>query len=428
MRLRQLGHGQSVMFFAPPDCDARIRDAARVTTHLPDGIDSLDVLRWVMQQTCHEIRHYVPHWVQQGLEYFRHASGRSEYLWTRNVNTLRDTCVTPEGRDLDKMYGPQHAPKDLIARAREHSAMAVRLDSLGITTLYSRHLDEEQEREVSHEMELESEPERPPRATPATSSVHPHVRAFIKDGIIIRGSSQFQSLMIPISIAGDDGATWSSTLYGTADFFKATNKSPSANFSTYARPVRWIASAGSDDQTLVVLSPHEANELLPLIRKGTLVHLHMYTPRVVQSMRSFSDLRFYAIPSLKPAPSVAVQCQLDLFAGQLYLDEWTSYIGLCAFLGISSPESQQLYGVDVIERHSDGFVLPEHRPATDALLQVLKEFGVERSFAVSPVKALVKHINMRRNGMDFAKTHLGRILNGRYLEEEDFVDQQQEES
>jgi hypothetical protein len=415
------------MFFAPPDCDARIRDARVGSPSLV--IDSRDVLRWVMQQTCDEIRHYVPHWAQQGLEYARHAQGRSDYLLNHNIDSLRQACVSREGRGLEEMYGLEHVDEDLVSQAAQgNSAMHDRLKLLGIVSLHDPRLDEEQEREVSHEVEQERQVERPSKVKPITPSVHPDVRSFIQTGVIPQASSQypsqFQPLMLPISIAGDDGKAWSPTLYGTTQFFRAVDASVTANLTTYARATRWIVSAdaaGRSGKILVAMSPYEVNELLPLIRKSYTVHLHIYTPRVVQSMRSFSDLRFHTIPSLQRGwrrPSPGMLSQLDLFAGQLYLDSWSGYIGLSTFLGLSSPESERIFGTSAAS--GDGFIPPSRRATTLGYAKELEQFGVPRSFGVTPVQALLEHIGMRRNGVDFIKTHLGRILHGRHLKNEDF--------
>jgi hypothetical protein len=418
------------MFFAPPDCDARIRDARVNPASGP--IDSRDVLRWVMQQTCDEIHHYVPHWVQQGLEYTRHAQGRSDYMLNHDVDTLREACVSREGRTLEEMYGLEHIGEDLVMRATQGNiAMAARLKLLGISTLHDPHLDEEQEREVSHEVERERQVERPPKVNPVPPSLHPDVQAFVKKGVISPGSSQFQLLMLPIAVNGEVGDAWSPTLYGTAQFFRTVNASVEDNLTTYSRAARWIVSAdaGRSEKILVAMSPYEVNALLPLIRKSSTVHLHVYTPRVVQSMRSFSDLTFHAIPSLKLGwrkPSIGMRSQLDLFAGQLYIDSWAIYVGLCAFLGVASPESERIFGTTA--RNFDGFIPTKLRKTTVDLTVALEEFGVSRSFEATPVEALVKHTSMRRNGVAFVKTHLGRILHGRHLKEEDFVERQQEEN
>ena len=60
MRMRKLGHGQSVVFCAPPEVDRRIREGESI-----DSVKVIDVLSWVMSNTCIDIEHHIPHWVQR---------------------------------------------------------------------------------------------------------------------------------------------------------------------------------------------------------------------------------------------------------------------------------------------------------------------------------------------------------------------------
>ncbi|KAJ3858551.1 hypothetical protein EV359DRAFT_3498, partial [Lentinula novae-zelandiae] len=66
MRLRQLGHGQSVLFFAPLEIARTIRADADKSDG--DTIEVIDILRWAMLRTCEDIEHHIPHWVQQGVD------------------------------------------------------------------------------------------------------------------------------------------------------------------------------------------------------------------------------------------------------------------------------------------------------------------------------------------------------------------------
>lgn len=67
--MRKLGHGQSVLFVAPQEVDQKIRKAANKT--FSGDVRSAVILRWVMQETCADILHHVPHWSQQGVDYLR---------------------------------------------------------------------------------------------------------------------------------------------------------------------------------------------------------------------------------------------------------------------------------------------------------------------------------------------------------------------
>ena len=60
----------------------------------------------------------------------------------------------------------------------------------------------------------------------------------------------------------------------------------------YLRPVQWILSCKNNrDQVLVLLSPFEADRLMPDIRASEYVHLHLYAPRTSQRMKPSGGLR-----------------------------------------------------------------------------------------------------------------------------------------
>ena len=69
MRLRKLGHGQSVMIIAPPEIDRTIRYEAGLRPEDKTKAKVVDVIRWTMLETCQEIMRYIPQWVEQGLDY-----------------------------------------------------------------------------------------------------------------------------------------------------------------------------------------------------------------------------------------------------------------------------------------------------------------------------------------------------------------------
>ena len=57
--MRKLGHGHSIMFFAPLEIDRRIRSLAN--GHTGDDIDTMDILHWAIRETCDDIRQRAPH-------------------------------------------------------------------------------------------------------------------------------------------------------------------------------------------------------------------------------------------------------------------------------------------------------------------------------------------------------------------------------
>jgi hypothetical protein len=409
MRMRKLGHGQSVLFVAPQEVDRKIREAAGKTSS-DDVVSSLDVLRWAMQETCADIQHHVPHWAQQGVDFLRRNTDWALFSSSEDgdASTLKHSWLQPESRRLESLYGPKPC-SGLRSAVSQYPELQSRCQKLGVSSLPETQMEEEQEREVLHEIEREREVERPPKAKPATHQVHYRVREFVRTGMIVGQSAGDLTPFSPIHLAATEPSAWSSDLLVTCDFM-TTIHAASPSDGDYLRTVHWIVSSASSGKTvLVVLSPYEVNELLPEIRQSKSVHLHQYTPRVTQAMKPLDDLRFYCIPTLPEswaAPPASLTQELNLFAGQLYLPDYEAYQHLSVFLGLYN---KLQVTEDVIE--SDGFVKPEHRRGTTVTL---------RGFQKSPLPALKKLIGYRRKGMSYYLTHLGKILHARILTEKDF--------
>ncbi|KAG8692408.1 hypothetical protein FRC11_003631 [Ceratobasidium sp. 423] len=182
------------------------------------------------------------------------------------------------------------------------------------------------------------------------------------------------------------------------------------------RPVNWVVSAPSDVR--VVLSPHEVNELLPMIRKSSVVRLHVYAPRVSLSMLSFSNLEFYSVPPLpkghlRSGGLPPARVQLGLFAGQLYLSSYEEYRLLCAVLGLFVRSGNEDPSIEV---ESDGFIKPENRRQPFRLRLQYSSC----KFNNTPIPALKDLVGLRRKGMKYLLTHVGKILHSRSLTPEDF--------
>jgi hypothetical protein len=333
MQLRQLGHGQSVMFFAPPEVDNQICAAGRTPLQQNEIVSSVHIVLWVMHETCEDIRHFIPHWVQQGLDFASRSNALATYQRTSDAQILKEAWLSPESRTLEQLYARSHGNLELLRAGYEIPALRERLLLLGVDVLSNPNLEEEAEREVAHEAERESEIQRPPMAPPLKHALNEGLVHFVKTGVIDRNTKGLRPLLDLV-----DPGIWSRDLYATADFSHTVETS--GKLSSYMRPVRWILSSDQGESSfLLVISPFEANELLPHIRKSDAVRLHVYRARVVQTSRSMSNLKFCAIPTIEDAqgedavddilgwqvPSTGVLSQLNLFAGALYLDDYETY-------------------------------------------------------------------------------------------------------
>ena len=407
--MRQLGKGHSVMFFAPGEVDRRIR------SRIPNGASSdrvrvLDVLRWAMQETCEDIRHHLPYWAQQGLDHHKRFTAYEKRRSTNAVEILRNAWLQPESRTLEEMYWEK---TDVAVSAEMYgiTSLRERIERFGVTRLVDVRVAEEQEqeheREAYHETEQERHIQRPPKVKPAPHVIRKDILEFVATGRLPASSGHISPLLAPLDMAKalDSATGWSPSPLATGDFITTILGPKSNGLTDYLRPVNWVLSSGSGrDSTVVVISPYEANALLPAIRKKNKVRLHVYAPRVTFSMRSFSDLTFHTIPDIpaeKPWSAPAhIRTELNLFAGQLYFDSRDDYERACVLLALTMAHPGAKYC------EIDGFVPPQHRT------------GEESPLETSKVAILKKLIGLRRKGMGYSRTHLGQILNANPLSEE----------
>ena len=410
--MRKLGHGQSLVFLAPQEVDRAIR--ALAGPNQLQAVQTLDIVRWVMTETCDYVQHHLAHWAQQGVEYKKRHEAWNAYESNKSaknaIQKLRASWEEPDARSLENMYdvAPQWN--------KDHPAFDIpelrkRLKEFDITSVSNVKVDEEQEREVSHEMERERQVQQPRKAKPATHQVHDDVRELVEQGIFDEDSDAFVQLFWPLRHIGKH--EWSPTLMATKDF--ATTIVGSLAMSSakdYHRPVQWILSVRrSEGLFLIALSPYEVNQLLPLIEKSDFVHLHVYAPRVTQAMKTFEDLDFFCIPPLPESwspPPLNDITQLNLFAGQLYFKDYDAYTHLRMILGLIGDETK---GEEGQWWESDGFVKPENRRGEMKMICKLTS---------SPLPFLKDLVSLRRKGMGYQLTHLGRVVRGGLLTREDF--------
>lgn len=398
------------MFFAPGEVDRRIRRMFPSRRASDDRTHVLDIVRWAINETCADICHYLPYWAQQGLDHHNRFEAYEKYRSGKDLRGLQHAWLQPESRTLEEMYWITSGA-NMTPDTTSVSWLDERMQRLGVamTKVVDVRVGEEQEREVDHEVEPKYTESRPPKARPALHVIHTDILEFVKTGKIPEFSTHITPLLAPIHMAKAlDSTIWSPSPLATADFTTTTHGSNGVALTEFIRPVTWILSSGSGkDSVVVVISPYEANELLPIIRKSNKVRLHMYAPRVTSSMRSFSDLTSYTIPDSPAEPWSApahIRTELDLFAGQLYFDSIADYDRVCVLLALSRahPEAKKV--------EMDGFVLPEYRTGKDS------------PFARSRIPVLKELIELRQKGRGYHRTHLGQILNGKKLSDDTLWD------
>ncbi|KAG8923469.1 hypothetical protein FRC02_011119 [Tulasnella sp. 418] len=413
MRMRNLGRGHSVMFFAPYEVDRAIRKAASLKRG--DNIQVKDILLWTMFESCSEVTHRISQWAQQGIDHRKREKAWMEFKKSEFMSdSLQSAWVQREARSLEEMYaGGPGGP--LVADATQVGDCADilwRYQKWSHSSVADSRFQEEQEREVIHEIEIERQLKRPPKVHPAIPHLHDDVCALVQTGVLKSSSDAFLPLFQALDGVLFEEQAWASQdLFSTRDFCTTVQSFVSGDSSDYFCPVHWILSTvpSSASPIFVVLSAYEVNNLLPDIRRSDKVILHLYAPRVMKTMKSFENLAFHCIPPLTQAwggPPTTVITRLNLWAGQLYLADEKMYQHLCQYLGLYSQEPCKK---DIIQ--PDGFIKREHRRGLLLLTCPFKE---------SPLPYLKKLFASRRKGRDFTSTHMGKILRARLLTKKDF--------
>ena len=415
MRMRKLGKGQTVVFCINKEIESKIR--ARTLKRSPDTIELADVLLWAISETFVETRRAMPLWAVQGERFLK-----QKHLWIDfyNANSTGSMAqshaqkfLEPEAQSLEHRYRPKLSQN--MVKYIKMDEIRERCSEFDNLQFNSSALQEEQERELSPETEQERQVERPTMAHAATPDLHNDVQLFITSGKINSMSSAYKYAFQAFKDTNAAAGFHLSQLDGdehllvTADFVRTVDTSRNSAHASdaYQRPVQWVLAsrprATGSAPFLMIISPFEAEKLIPDIGKSSNVALHLYKPRCNVNHRSFDRLDFLSVPMGATTQHIprSLLLQLDIFAGQLYLDSYEDYLGVCKFLGLAADVPQE--GQTVA---ADGFIVKD---------------GNGMKPGVSPVKFLQALMSqIRRNGRAIGKTHMGDILEGKLLQRSHF--------
>ncbi|PYI28973.1 hypothetical protein BP00DRAFT_438002 [Aspergillus indologenus CBS 114.80] len=398
-RMRKIGNGQSVLFIIPPEVSHSVG--------APDNlVNSVDVIRWALNQTADTLDTLGPLWASQGLQYHGRVSAWNKLsLEGRALHDMIQAIQEPEAQSLSGLYAPWRTPKhdhledyldksdpivhDLLLRVGEDQRKAM--------------LHEEQERQISHEVQREQQVFRPPKVPPAGCYVHPDIRYFVTHGAFPGGRMSEVEPAFRIfryTSAGQfnfpEGLC--PLLHATKDHIRTVTHVANNVDENFLKPVHWILS-NAHNSNLLILSQYEVNELLDDIRRSWKTRLHLYSPRRSKTMRAFEGLDFLTIGARFVncrTPMDTVQ-DLGFFAGNLYFESYLVYKTFRYFLGMVTERSRDVPAKEV---SVEGFVTPQART----------EWPVGSPFTSSPLPFLGAVLSIRSKGHGYLQTHVGTIL------------------
>lgn len=420
MRMRRLGHGQSLIFIAPHEVIELVKRAGNVKTN---AITTFNVMIWAIRETWSQLQANVPAWVAQGLSFAKRERGwETIEKDTKRLQESEHIFQEKEARTLSELYLPSAQPSTPQSSNDDISHdIRFRVQEFGNPSTLDGSIAEEVEIELIHEEEVEREVEKPPAAEPAEHNIHHDVKRLVLTGIISGVQRSFLPIGQALARTSLKLPKGHASVFGhilvTRDFYmtiKLTTQHKGA-MDQFLRPVEWLLTKTDPASSAVIaISPHEANELLPDIRKSQHVRLHIFAPCTNLFVQSLDDLQFFVVSNHPAAYSLPHHLALGLnfFAGTLYLRDYKTYKDVCAALRLwFDPLPVHLEKPENI--NSQCFVCS---PNARQELQLTSP-----GFEEYPLLFLRKLLVLRRNGRSLGPSHMGKILFGQKLSEEDFV-------
>ncbi|KAL8419176.1 hypothetical protein RB594_002398 [Gaeumannomyces avenae] len=442
MRLRQLGQTQAVVWFAPPEVHSSILDLQKK----PAGstLDSSDVIRWLLSNTCDGLEQLQPLYYAQGMDFSRRvqaAVDNPSFLTDQRQRQRYVACIRQEeSQTLQDLYEPKARSKVTGLKGASEPSIASfvsQLNSQKATfrdTGHAVHASvlQEQEREiaveVAYEVESVRQVKRPPHLSPLTfPGLHPDLEMFAQSGCLAQASVSCRRALAFISdtrvgrVSGVSRKGPGRLLIST-EFQRAVKQQQYDGYQNDGclRPVNWILWSQSTE-TAIVIIPEEAELLLPIVRStDSPTWILTYAAPVTRKMLHFNRLDYYAIPDLpekwKAPPWLTVE--LGIFAGRLYF-EWDEYHVLCQLVGLDPSSNSQ----EDWEDDGDGDEDEDGRATivqTDGVTSDTHQEGKSKSavIATKPLVFLQDWLALRRRGQDFVHTPMGHVTQSKPLHAE----------
>lgn len=406
MRMRQLGNGHSINFLASHEADVRLRKILRLSSSTPPT--NKHVIEFVEHNSKQLERGNMVHWAAAALNYAKKTIGHAGITKAENddhekLKKIHDTCVDKEFINLSEMYDNKAEVylKDIIwtkfgnltreitdFELTKHIQVNIQntvqekiLKYAGDVKRFSHALDEEQEKELEIEQELEEKRhmDRPPTVRPAVPVFNKQLKRLVDDGVTDEMLTEMKEKGSLVSIAESLSRTqlnefcernknaWAEHLLVTKDFRLV--RSSEQDCDDYLRPVWWILRIHTtQDMTkyiLVLLSSFECHHLLPSFRISKNATLYMYRPCLNRWHSNLLDIKELWVTGMdeKTCLNVNNQVQIGMYAGSMYFKSDAECEAYCKFMGlIPKPWDNALErAFDNGYIQSKGFVKPDDR-------------------------------------------------------------------
>ncbi|KEF56127.1 uncharacterized protein A1O9_07708 [Exophiala aquamarina CBS 119918] len=445
MRLRQLGTTQRVTFIAPPEVHQSIIDFQRKTVR--NHIDSRDIICWLLEQTIQGLENLQPLFYAQGTDFCRRSQARNDYPnFLTNAyhrSSYAKVLEDPEQHTLKSLYEPRYEKSgrgklpqgpfndgQIASFVRELETNRKAFRDTGNAVHASALQEVEQEREVAIGAETVRERQNPPRFYPQSfSGLDLDIRAFVNSGELRAGNMTCQQLFLYMRHT-NIGQKYklnlpvNSRLFVSLEFRKTVYMTTGKYHDNFLRHTQYILWSELSD-TAILVSPEEAELLVPLLREAVKqeVHLLTYAAPVTRKMLQFNDLKYYAISSLRQdweAP-LWLRVQVGLFSGRLYFP-FEELAHMLEFLDVTNNATCEESSRGLAEIDRLPFYGTENTPVEFEEIDLIAQPGSIPCKApqaqltkVKTLGFLQEWLNLRAKDQDFAQTPMGYVCSGKVL-------------
>lgn len=454
MRMRLLGKGHIISFWASHEADVRIRQMCEVIIGYQPTNEH--VIRFISKNSETFEMDNTVHWVAAAYNYAKKTVAHriNENKMTVDDDDspliqLYDQCVDNEFTTLKEMYGfKKEVQLTEIANGRFAKLMetvrekapnnnqvvdfVTQISSSLKTKLVNRKLDlscftqgldEEQEKELENELEEERHIQRPVAATPAKRQFEYELKKLIisgtshecfarlktKGAIVKLSRALYDEKFYAPYIRIDDEA-WSKNLYATKDFIQVVENQKITG-DEFLRPVSFIARIDqcSKKDVILLLSLFECENLVTEFKISERACLHMYSAKLSQYHSDLLDekhlqLRLSHLASKIPVKDMA---QINVFSGSMNFNNEDEQDAYCNFMGLiphpRTPEQQQAFKEQRIQ--PNGFVPPSERSKLSSWCNRIKP----HTFKKNPIGLAIQIIEARHQFMR-KQSHVASIL------------------
>ncbi|XP_047144363.1 uncharacterized protein LOC105847900 [Hydra vulgaris] len=374
MRMRLLGNGHRVFFFAANDVHLSIKKQMNSSTNAPE---TADVLRWTINNSCNTIRNGLIQWSLQGLrrsikeaaESFMYNTKSKGMINFEDFKALGTWCTEDEIISLREFYGESRLlesvsnifMKNLEKRVEVFNnndvtkSFAEIILSIG-TEISSRcnkyisgykcfanNSDEEQERELEVELEEERQVERPGVQSPHIPKLSQEVKDMVEKGFLYHDNREILNIdkifknTNRLSMLFPKGC-WNPGLMVSKEFTMVIEDNNEGD--DFLFEISWLIvvppKKSSDFTRCILISSFEVNELTTFrSTQNCLVNLFMFAPRLHRGQNIFINQNSLVLPSSREVfLDNNLISQLSMIGGGLFFVTDEEQDAYCKFLGI----------------------------------------------------------------------------------------------